>query len=64
MDKRIRFETKEEANTRREGEFMALTPAERFQRFLRSFEGRLPAEPSVAREKGNFIVEKRGDALR
>ncbi|MBX2971838.1 MAG: hypothetical protein KF797_01945 [Flavobacteriales bacterium] len=59
MDKRIRFETKEEANARREREFMALTPGERFQWFLRSFDGRPAADPEIARRKGNFILTKK-----
>lgn len=62
MDPRIRFETKEESNARRRAEFLALTPAERFAWFLRSFEGRGPREnPEHA---GNFIIRKRRDAVR
>ncbi|MBL7963165.1 MAG: hypothetical protein JNM31_04885 [Flavobacteriales bacterium] len=64
MDARIRFETMEVANVRREREFMALSPAERLQWFLRSFEGRSPADAEAARNKDNFIVEKRKDVHR
>ena len=64
MDKRIRFETKAEANTRREREFMALSPGERLQWFLNSFEGRVPADPDSVERKGNFVVYKKKDALR
>jgi hypothetical protein len=62
MDKRIRFETKEEANARREREFMALSPGERFQWFLRSFDGRVSHGLSANERKGNFIIRKK-DAL-
>lgn len=64
MDKRIRFETKEEANARREREFMALTPGERLEWFLRSFNGRGNEDPGRGRRKGNFVIEKRIVALR
>lgn len=63
MDKRIRFETKEEANARREREFMALSPEERLAWFLRSFDERPPQDPEAVERKGNFIVRKK-DALR
>ncbi|MBK8227394.1 MAG: hypothetical protein IPK70_09505 [Flavobacteriales bacterium] len=64
MDKRIRFETKEEANARREREFMALTPGDRLEWFLRSFDGRENEDPDRGRRKGNFVIEKKHDALR
>lgn len=63
MGKRIRFETKEESNARREREFMALTPHERLQWFLRSFDGRVPLAPDAAQKKGNFVIHKK-NALR
>jgi len=59
MDKGIRFETKEESNARREREFMALTPHERLQWFLRSFDGRENEDPGTAEQKGNFIIRKK-----
>lgn len=58
MDKRIRFETKERSNARREKEFLALTPSQRFQWFLASFEGRVSNE-EPHRSKGNFIIRQR-----
>lgn len=59
MDDRIRFETKEASNARREQAFLALTPHERFMWFLRSFDLPRPAAPSEGRDKGNFIIRKR-----
>ena len=64
MDPRIRFETKEESNARREREFLALTPHERFLWFLRSFDrpgfrGRHKLE-----DKGNFVIQKKHDPVR
>lgn len=59
MDKRIHFGTKEEHNARREQAFLALTPAERFMWFLRSFDGPRPAHLRKAkRDKGNFVIRK------
>lgn len=63
VDKRIRFETKEESNARRERAFMALTPHERLQWFLRSFDGRLPEDAAASDRKGNFVIRKRRDAV-
>ncbi|MBP6644085.1 MAG: hypothetical protein KA186_13405 [Flavobacteriales bacterium] len=60
MDKRITFETKEESNARREREFLALTPSERYHWFLRSFQGRVQED----RPTKNFIIRKRVDGLR
>ncbi|MBS1546376.1 MAG: hypothetical protein JST38_12285 [Bacteroidetes bacterium] len=64
MDKRIRFETKEEANARREREFLALTPHERFMWFLRSFDR--PGFPArhKTEDKGNFVIRKKHDPVR
>lgn len=59
MDKRIRFVTKEEFNARREREFMALSPGERFQWFLRSFDGRVSEVPSANERRGNYIIRKK-----
>ena len=64
MDERIRFETKEEANERRRRAFLALAPSERFQWFLRSFEGRAAGARSEGEANGNFIIQKRRDPLR
>ncbi|MBK9764248.1 MAG: hypothetical protein IPO87_13070 [Flavobacteriales bacterium] len=60
MDKRITFETKEESNARREREFLALTPSERFHWFLLSFQGRVQED----RPTKNFIIRKRVDGIR
>ncbi len=64
MDQRIRFETKEENNARREREFLALSPAERVMWFLRSFNGRRMDRASEEDKSGNFIIRKRADAVR
>lgn len=64
MDDRIRFETKEESNARREREFMALTPSERLHWFLESFNGRLQVKDQLSKQKGNFIIHKQVDGLR
>ena len=57
-DDRIRFETKEESNARREREFLALTPAERFMWFLRSFDERY--DPNAKeRPTKNFVIRKK-----
>lgn len=64
MDGRIRFETKDEGNARREQAFLALSPAERFEWFLRSFVDRAVAIAKVRPATGNFIICKRSDALR
>jgi hypothetical protein len=63
VEKRIRYETKEEANARREREFMALAPEDRLQWFLRSFDERPLGDPEAAARKGNFVIRKR-NALR
>ncbi|HNR54532.1 MAG TPA: hypothetical protein PKJ19_05140 [Flavobacteriales bacterium] len=60
MDDRIRFETKEELNARREREFLAMTPSERLPCFLRSFNGRVQED----RPTDNFIIRKRDHGLR
>ena len=60
----IRFETKEESNARREREFLALTPAERFLSFLRSFDLPHAVVRERGEDKGNFIIRRRTDAVR
>lgn len=64
MDERIRFETKEESTARREREFMALSPHERLQWFLRSFDHRGLQGGQGPDRSGNFIVRKGGHAVR
>lgn len=62
MDHRIRFETKDQGNARRQQAFLDLSPSERFLWFLRSFKdgaGRA-AKPT----NNNFVIQKRGHALR
>jgi hypothetical protein len=62
MDKRIRFETKEESNKRREEAFLALTPSERFMWFLRSFPE--PDMNAPERPTENFVIRKKKDHVR
>ncbi len=64
MDKRIRFETKAVSNARREREFLALTPHERFLWFLRSFDRPAGNGPVKEESSNNFIVRKPHDAVR
>lgn len=64
MDKRIHFETKEEANARREREFLALTPHERFLWFLRSFDRPGFTSRHKPADKGNFVIWKKHDPVR
>ena len=65
MDTRISFGTKEESNARREREFLALTPAERFMWFLRSFARKArTAGKAPDDDKGNFVIRRRADAVR
>ena len=62
MDKRIRFETKEESNARREAEFLAMTPNERFEWFLRSFP---PIDPNATEPPTeNFVIRKKPKDVR
>lgn len=63
MDRRIFIGTKSDHNARREAEFLALSPADRFNWFLRSFDGREAADHPND-HKGNFIIRKRRDAVR
>ncbi len=57
---KIFFETKEESNKRRLKEFLSLTPAERFERFLwlsrRSME--LFGRKNI-KKKDNFVIKKK-----
>ncbi|MBP6311657.1 MAG: hypothetical protein WAR83_15020 [Flavobacteriales bacterium] len=67
-DPRIRFETKEESNDRRQREFMAMTPNERFVWFLNSFYSKLPdaggpGPEQVEKEKRNFVIQRRNSAI-
>ncbi|MDQ3099994.1 MAG: hypothetical protein M3R08_01290 [Bacteroidota bacterium] len=57
MDERIRFETKDESNARREKAFLAMTPSERFQWFLRSFPPLDPNAPETPTK--NFVIRKK-----
>ena len=67
-DPRIRFETKEQSNERRQREFMALTPNERFIWFLNSFYSKLP-DPSgpdaeqVEKDERTFVIHRRNAAI-
>jgi len=61
---KIRFETKEESNARREREFLALSPSERLLSFLRSFDMPHVMVSAATEDKGNFIIRRRSDALR
>ena len=63
MDSRIRFETKEDSNARRERAFLALSPSERLMWFLRSFNGRGTVVPED-RSRHHVIRKKKDDAVR
>lgn len=60
--KKIFFATKEENNERREKEFLALTPYERFQQFLKSFDSNDFSQyvnpEELGESKGNFYIYK------
>jgi hypothetical protein len=62
MDHRIRFETKDQSNARRQQAFLDLSPSERFLWFLRSFMDGADRSPKTA--NNNFIIHKRGHAVR
>ncbi len=64
MDPRIRFETKEDSNARREREFMALSPSQRVEWLLRSFDDPMVTIAERDNNSRNFIIRKRSDALR
>lgn len=59
MHERIHFGTKDEHNARREREFLALTPHERFLWFLRSFDRRVDPPAPTPRATGNFVIRRR-----
>jgi hypothetical protein len=64
-DPRIRFGTKDEHNARREKEFLALSPQERFSLFLQDIVLDPPDPSELGEAKGNFIIEKkRTDGVR
>ncbi len=56
----MRFETKEESNLRRRREFMALSPSERFQSFIRLCWDLRKFASLVQRDraKDNFIITR------
>lgn len=57
--KRLIFDTKENNNTRREREFLALDPAERVAVFLRMVDQYAIFPSSIpSGKKDNFILEK------
>jgi hypothetical protein len=62
MDHRIRFETKDQSNARRQQAFLDLSPSERFLWFLRSFMDGADRAPKPS--NNNFIIHKRGHAVR
>ena len=62
MDPRIRFETKEQSNARRRKAFLALSPAERFAWFLRSFDRRPPVPRTEG--TGRILIRRTRDPLR
>ncbi len=61
-EKKIHFATKAENNRRREAEFLALSPSERLQSFLRSFDSDLFSQfidpKELGENKGNFCIYK------
>jgi len=64
MDDRIRFGSKEENNVRREQAFLALTPSERLEWFLRSFGAVRNIRSGKKDSSGNFTISKRDAAVR
>ncbi len=64
MDPRVRFESKEESNDRREREFLALPAHERFLWFLRSFDRVRRQVANGAPAPDNFVIHRRGDDVR
>lgn len=61
-EKKIYFATKEENNERRKKEFLALSPYERFQQFLRSFDSddfsQYVNPKELGEKKGKFCIYK------
>ena len=64
METRIRFETKEESNSRRESEFMALSAYQRVEWFLRNCDRCASSTGMKVSDSENFIIRKRADAVR
>ena len=56
--KSIHFGSKDENNTRRDREFLALTPSERVGRFLELFKTITQFESISPTKKDNFILKK------
>ncbi|MBP9152206.1 MAG: hypothetical protein KBF73_07990 [Flavobacteriales bacterium] len=58
------FDTKENNNRRRQAEFLALTPAERVEGFLKMVGeyGKFGTKAKPT-EKGNFVLEKSQDGV-
>jgi hypothetical protein len=61
MLSKLHFKTKEEANHRREKEFLALIPSERVQVFIRMVVSNGFFESGAAQPKnnGNFVIKKK-----
>lgn len=58
--KKLIFDTKENNNRRREQEFLALPPNERFQLFLKDVDRyAIFATNAPVKDKGNFVIEKK-----
>jgi len=57
MDHRIRFETKDRSNARRQQAFLDLSPSERFLWFLRSFDDGTLRTPKAANT--NFVIQRK-----
>jgi hypothetical protein len=64
MDGRIHFGTKAESNARRERAFLALTPSERFEWFLRSFVQGASGPGTLPTKTANFIIRRPDHAVR
>ena len=61
-DPRIRFETKEQSNARREAEFLALSPHDRFMVFLKGFSRSGSEAPATKEKNDNFIIRRKKPA--
>ena len=63
-EKLLYFGTKKENNSRREQEFLALSPSERFYQFLKSFDSdffsKIVDPNELGENKGNFCIYKDG----
>lgn len=61
----LHFETKEEANARREREFLALSPSERVQVFIRMVGANqlFKAENPQPKNPNNFHIYKKKDGV-